>query len=75
MIDPIGKEREDLRMGILASTIVNIAINLFGGKNEKKVNPQDFMPQWGGGKKKGEQSQQNMMSVLMGMATKKKKKK
>jgi len=39
-IEPFGEEREDLRMGILASTMANI--NRSSGK--KPYKPRDFMP-------------------------------
>lgn len=39
-IEPFGEDREDLRMGIIASTIANV--NRASGK--KPYKPQDFMP-------------------------------
>ncbi len=44
-IDPFGEERADLRAGIIASTIMN-AIQAFGDGNNKKFEPQDFMPEF-----------------------------
>jgi len=42
-IEPFGEDREDLRMGILASTIANSN----RGKNTKPFTPQDFIPKIG----------------------------
>ena len=43
-IEPFGEAREDLRMAILASVLVNVN----RGKNQKVFTPQDFMPDfWG----------------------------
>jgi hypothetical protein len=39
-IEPWGQDRDDLRMGIIASTIANVN----RGKNGKPLNPQDFIP-------------------------------
>ena len=39
-LEPWGEERDDLRMGIVASTIANAN----RGKNQKPYKPQDFMP-------------------------------
>lgn len=39
-LEPWGEERDDLRMGIVASTIANAN----RGKNTKAYSPQDFMP-------------------------------
>ena len=61
-LDPIGAEREDLRMGILASTVVRAQ----HGKSD--VRPLDFMPDFDGSRgktrKRGqsvEEMQQRMM--------------
>lgn len=39
-IEPFGEEREDLRMGIISSTIANVN----KGKNGKTYKPKDFIP-------------------------------
>ena len=39
-LEPWGEERDDLRMGIVASTIANVN----RGKNSKPLKPQDFIP-------------------------------
>lgn len=39
-LEPWGEERDDLRTGIVASTIANVN----RGKGQKARNPQDFMP-------------------------------
>jgi len=41
-LEPWGEERDDLRMGIIASTIANAN----RGKNSKPFKPQDFMPKF-----------------------------
>lgn len=41
-LEPWGEERDDLRMGIVASTIANAN----RGKNTKAYSPQDFMPKF-----------------------------
>lgn len=41
LIEPFGEEREDFRMGILASTIANIYKS---PKRKKPYKAQDFMP-------------------------------
>ncbi len=41
-MEPWGEERDDLRMGIIASTIANAN----RGKNQKPFTPQMFMPQF-----------------------------
>ena len=42
MLDPQSQWREDLRMGILASTVANCAP--FRGKDAKTFKPDDFIP-------------------------------
>lgn len=39
-VDPWGEDRDDLRMGIMASVIANSN----RGKGKKPYKPQDFMP-------------------------------
>jgi hypothetical protein len=39
-LEPWGEEREDLRAGIVASTIANVNLR----KGKKPFKPQDFMP-------------------------------
>ena len=39
-LEPWGEERDDLRMGIIASTIANAN----RGKGQKAYKPSDFMP-------------------------------
>lgn len=41
-LEPWGEERDDLRMGIIASTIANVN----RGKGQKAFKPDDFMPQF-----------------------------
>lgn len=39
-LEPWGQDRDDLRMGIVASTIANVN----RGKNQKPFKPDDFIP-------------------------------
>jgi flagellar basal body rod protein FlgC len=39
-LEPFGEERDDLRMGIIASTIANVNRD----KGKKPYSPRDFMP-------------------------------
>ncbi len=39
-LEPWGEKRDDLRMGIVASTVANVN----RGRNQKPYRPQDFMP-------------------------------
>lgn len=41
-LEPFGEEREDLRMGIICSTIANAN----RGKNSRAFKPQDFIPKF-----------------------------
>ena len=41
-LHPFGDGRADLRMGILAATMVN----LWRGKDDQPAKPEDFMPQF-----------------------------
>lgn len=41
-LEPFGEDRDDLRMGIIASTIANAN----RGKGGKAFTPQQFMPQY-----------------------------
>jgi hypothetical protein len=70
-LDPIGQDREDLRMGILASTIVSAA------HPKSKCRPLDFMPDFAG-KRKGKvrkQTASEIESVLAGSVIVKTRKK
>jgi hypothetical protein len=42
-LEPFGEERDDLRMGIVASTIANVNRS---PKRKKPYEPRDFMPQF-----------------------------
>ncbi|MGM0409187.1 MAG: phage tail assembly protein T [Bacillota bacterium] len=60
-LNPFGEEREDLRTGIIASTIVN-AIQSFGdSKNKKEYKPQDFMPEF---YEEEEDKQNKLLSIV-----------
>ena len=41
-LEPWGEERDDLRMGIVASTIANV----YRKEGKKPFKPADFMPQF-----------------------------
>lgn len=55
-LEPFGEERDDLRMGILASTVANI-----GTQGRQHFTPADFRPQFG----RKRQSVSDMQAVLM----------
>jgi hypothetical protein len=66
-MDPIGEERADLRMGILAATMVNMK------HHKANARPIDFMPDFDGKRKKAEkqtkkrkQTVQEMQAALLG---------
>jgi len=42
-LEPFDQQRADLRAGIIASTIVNVAMGLTGSKG-RLTTPSDFMP-------------------------------
>jgi len=70
-IDPIGTWREDYRIAVLDSLIVNIVSKLYAkkGHTPKEVLPMDFMPNWTGDKRiEKKQSVQDMKQVLMSIA-------
>ena len=71
VLEPIGEERRDYRFSYLMSTISNIAISAFGGKNPKLTKVQDFEFMWDGKKQKPSQSTESMKNVLMGLVNKK----
>lgn len=70
-IDPIGTWRDDYRMAVLASLIVNIVSRLYAkkGHTPKEITPAEFMPNWSGEKKIVKaQSIEEMKSVLLSLA-------
>lgn len=67
-LHPFGEERDDLRMGILASCIHNMAGRV--SKHSKK--PADFMPKFGQEQKR--QTAKEMLNTLKAMAGKAKAK-
>ena len=70
-IDPIGSWRDDYRMAVLDSLIINIVSKLYAkkGHTPKEVLPTDFMPNWTGEKRiERKQSVADMKSVLMNIA-------
>ena len=70
-IDPIGTWREDYRVAVLDSLIVNIVSKLYAkkGHTPKEVLPTEFMPNWTGDKKvEKKMSVQDTKEVLMTIA-------
>lgn len=70
-LDPIGEWREDYRMAVLDSLIVNIVSRLYAkkGHTPKEITPTEFMPNWSGEKKIAKrQSIEDMKTVLLGLA-------
>lgn len=59
-LEPFGEERADLRMGILASTFVNMM-----SAKGKRYQPKDFMPKFG----PTEQMSVEQMKARFAMAT------
>ena len=46
-LEPIGEWRGDFRMAVLAATITNLFISVYGKKGTTKhVKVEDFMPDW-----------------------------
>ena len=60
---PFGEERADLRMGILASTLVNIQL----AKGQRQTRPLDFMPFSKGAGGRTKQTPAQMSAVLKGI--------
>jgi hypothetical protein len=70
-IDPVGSWRDDYRIAVLDSLIVNIVSKLYAkkGYSPKEVLPTDFMPSWAGEKRiEQKQSVTDMKQVLMSIA-------
>lgn len=61
---PFGEERADLRMGILASALVNIQL----AKGQRHTRPLDFMPFSKGAGARAKQTPTQMLAVLKGVA-------
>lgn len=57
-LEPFGEERDDLRAGIVASTIANVN----RGKRAKAYKPEDFMPKFDSHSK--QQTPDQMKAVL-----------
>lgn len=60
-LEPWGTESEDLRTGIIASTIANV--NRDPKKQKKPFTPQDFMPIWDKPKKQ-EQTVEEQKKII-----------
>lgn len=61
---PFGEERADLRMGILASALINIQL----AKGQRHTRPIDFMPFSKGSVARTKQTPAQMVAVLKGVA-------
>jgi hypothetical protein len=61
---PFGEERADLRMGIMASALLNIQL----AKGQRRTRPIDFMPFSKGTTARTKQTPAQMVAVLRGMA-------
>ena len=59
-IDPIGEERADLRMGILASALNN----RWRGKNEQPSKPTDYMPYYREPEQSPDEIKRTLRSIL-----------
>lgn len=68
-IDPIGEEREDIRMAYICSTVANSVIGAVAGKKGKLTKVGDFMPKWDEQTRVKQQTNEEMYATLMGMAT------
>ena len=68
-IDPIGDERSDLQMAILATTIFNLAVDIHAKKGTKHREITDYLPKWGGDEdEEVKQGVDEMKSVLLSFA-------
>jgi hypothetical protein len=69
-IDPIGDERKDIHMAILAATIFNLAVDIHAKKGTKHMEITDFIPKWGSDGEDDEitQSVDEMKNVLLSLA-------
>jgi hypothetical protein len=73
-IDPIGSWRDDYRIAVLDSLIVNIVSKLYAKKGHppKEVSPTEFMPNWLGEvrvEQRQKQSVEEMKGMLMALAS------
>jgi len=70
-LDPIGTWRDDYRLAVLDSLLVNIVSRLYAkkGHTPKEVSPTEFMPNWSGEKKIAKpQTMEEMKSILLSLA-------
>ena len=69
-LEPIGQRRDDYRMAILSSLIVNLTRQVHGKKGVKMTTPEDFVPDWGGDRKEVgplKQSTEEQKKILLGI--------
>ncbi len=62
-ISPFGPERDDLRMGILASLIANV--NRDAKKHPKPYKPADFIPEFAKGEKPPQTTEDHLKIIEM----------
>lgn len=69
-LDPIGDERQDIHMAILATTIFNLAVDIHAKKGTKHREITDYLPNWGGDDEESEvkQSVDDMKNTLLAFA-------
>lgn len=70
-LDPIGTWRDDYRMAVLDSLLVNIVNKLYTEKGHKPVvtTPLDFMPKWNEEEREVvQQSVEEMKQIMMAVA-------
>lgn len=74
-LEPIGGYREDFRIGMVCSIIVNLAQAIYGKKGKKQTSsPESFFPWWKDEvKSKPIQSLDEMKTILLSMAKSQKK--
>ena len=69
-LDPIGDERSDIHMAILATTIFNLAVDIHAKKGTKHREITEYLPKWGsnGEDEVVKQSVDEMKNILLSFA-------
>ena len=68
MLSPIGDERADLHMAILATTLFNLFVDIYAKKGTKHRELIDYMPNWSGEEVEKKQSVEEMKNFLLEFA-------
>lgn len=68
-IEPIGDWKNDIRMAVIAATITNLFISVYGKKGSKPVTVDQFIPNWSGEVKLKHQDPEDMKKVLLALAS------